>query len=744
MVVGCGDASKSAVGPWIVESREGDSGPMGMGPSVDTGDTGRLNCGEASGVLPAGLQTIQWDDGSGYSELDAQDWAVEGREFRAEEAYEAVRFDLHRPARIHGFSIEYGVLPDGDSAPIVAGVYPDFGHNGFDFWRFDPLWEGSLCRGDMEVDALSTFVLDEPVEILQPTPVYIAHSRSGEGSAGWRFDLTSSGDCGVYDNCHSALNFPGIGSVSGTSFWNGYSFSLQYDYVVRLHLEYTDEIADSDRLFQVVPEVTLGSRQAWGDIDNDGDPDLFSSGPILHRNDSGVLVDITEESGLAAMGLTSSGGTWGDFNNDACLDLFSFAESGTAPDALLRGDCEGGFEDVTLAAGIVDEQAYNDCAGAGWTTSPTTAASWVDIDGDGWLDLYLSNFNCWTDYSHYVDTVWRNNGDGTFSDWSGTIGFYGMDHYKTASRGANPIDRDQDGDVDIWVNNYVLERNLLFTNLDGVEVAEDARMVGLAGHPFEVGVSYYYGHTIGTAWGDLDGDGDFDAVAANLAHPRFYNFSDKTQILLQGEDGQFEDIQGDWSTPYGGAGLRFQETHSVPQLSDFDNDGDLDLVITATYDGRPTDFYYGNGDGTFELDVFTTGLDFTNGWGVAAADFDGDGDVDLATSKGLYRNTLEAEEGWLKVRVASSSSRNSPAMGATVRLRTSSGVLIRHVSGGNGQGGQDDSTLHFGLGTVSEVDSIEVDFPGGGTVSYTGSFSINQTLILHEEGEVEEGFGSER
>jgi hypothetical protein len=335
--------------------------------------------------------------------------------------------------------------------------------------------------------------------------------------------------------------------------------------------------------------------------------------------------------------------------------------------------------------------------------------------------------------------VWRNI-DGTgFEEWTGLNGFYGDEDWQSASRGVSPIDHDQDGDVDLWVNNYVLERNLFYDNAGDGTFTESARTLGLAGHAYEVGWSAYYGHTIGTAWGDLDNDGDFDAIAANLAHPRFWNFSDKTEVRIQDEYGVFSDIQGDWETPVGDAGLRYQETHSVPVLADFDGNGALDLVITAVYDGRPTDFYWGDGDGHFTLDVHTTGIGLTNGWGVAVGDADNDGDVDLASSGGLYLNTGETGHS-LQFRVIGNVWSNHAAIGATLRAYVGDTVFLRHVSGGNGQGGQDSQILHIGLGDTVEVDRVEVDFPGGGTVEFTGPFAADQHLWLFEDGTATAGW----
>jgi hypothetical protein len=272
-------------------------------------------------------------------------------------------------------------------------------------------------------------------------------------------------------------------------------------------------------------------------------------------------------------------------------------------------------------------------------------------------------------------------------------------------------------------------------------VTEVAIDVGVAGNPRWYSTKFYRGHTIGAAWGDLDNDGDFDLVAANLAHPRFFHFSDRTQILLGDGAGQYTDLSGGWDKPFDNpAGLRYQETHSVPVLGDFDSDGLLDLVITSTYDGRPTDFYWGQGDGTFRLDAYHAGITTEDGWGSAASDFDNDGDLDLFATD-LFANTGRASQGhWLQVRAIGNAGSNRAAIGATVRVRAGGETFTRHVQGGTGQGCQDSQYLHFGLGPASSVSEIEVVFPGGKRVVYPGPLAVDGRVWVYEDGSVHTGW----
>ena len=689
-----------------------------------TGETGIPLCGSAGQALPEGLVELAYDDGEAEGTLADRALSVYGVSTSDSPARHGVRFELENPALVHGFKVQWADLPEDPEVELEVGLYDDFGYNGFDFWYDAPLWTGTRCVEDAEDGQWLVYSFDEPIEVSHPGLLYVA-ARREVGGPSLAVDYTGVDadwytPCGAsFHACSGTMNFP---ELNDGSLEYGITLYTQMHFMARLQVEWTRE--DPELFLKDTGLTGVSSRQSWGDYDNDGWDDLYTGASLFH-NEQGSLVAATGPSGVS-----SSGGVWGDYDNDGCLDLFVFVESTAATDSLWRGDCEGGFINVTEQAGGFDDDGEEACDSEANTHAPSPGAAWWDFDSDGDLDLFVANFICWSSGDTYRDHLWIND-EGVFAKVVGDLGFVNLPY---AGRGASPADADGDGDVDLAVNNYRLHRNQYYRNNGDGTVKEYGSQTRIAG----VGGSGAYGHTIGFAWGDLNNDGYLDLVAGNLAHPRWFSFSDKSQVLINPgpDETKFEDLAGDWDEgPYGLAGLRYQETHSVPTLGDFDNDGNLDLVMSAVYEGRPTDFYWGVGDGTFVLDAYDAGIEVTNGWGHGASDVDNDGDLDLAASGAMLENTRDDGRSWLQVRAIGNVDSNWGAYGATVRVTDSEGqTRIRHVQGGTGQGCQDSAYLHFGLADTAQVQGIEVDFPGGGTVTYEGPFDVDQRVWVYEDG----------
>lgn len=694
-----------------------------------TGDTGVENTWEGDPRCPAidpadydaeGVRTQEWSAGAGEDSLEVfagYGWTgADGAAYDvwATPGWEAVRFELDVPSCVYGVDVQYGkLLPNPKD--VTFGLYADFGTNGMDFHPDQPLWEGTqTLDGSAERQWIPWAV--EGVYVDGPALIYGANYRNGAKGPALVMDSDFAGDgyCGAWDDCHSALNFPG---ADAASYHNGTTFPWQYDFLVRLHYKPIVTVDPDELWFHAAPG-SFGGNVSFGDYDDDGDDDLMGGGPVLWRNDGGSFVDVTAAAEVPPVG--TGGGAWGDYDNDGCLDYFGVG----GPDLLLHNDCDGTFTDATALSGISDLQAERSCLGSGDPEdSPTAGATWTDFDNDGLVDLVQANFLCFDTYTFYPDRFWHNLGGGVFEEWGTEHGFARDDR---AGRGAETVDVDGDGDLEVAIVDYVLQPNLLYENLGGGQFAEVGADDGFAGTPTSVGLDRYYGHSIGLKWGDLDGDLDLDVVVGNLAHPRFYHFSNRTQVLLNDGDGGLTDVAAE-------RGIVYQETHSNPTLLDIESDGDLDLFVTEVYDGRPTDVYTNDGAATFTPARLYAGITTENGWGSAAADVDRDGDQDYLAST-LFLNA-RADGHWVELRLVGDGASNRAAIGATAKVTAGGKTLIRSVSGGNGTGCQDSATLHFGLGAATTIDQVEVWFPGGATVVYS-DLAVDGGWRLAESGAV--------
>ena len=472
-------------------------------------------------------------------------------------------------------------------------------------------------------------------------------------------------------------------------------------------------------------------RVAIADYDRDGDEDVLISGGYLWQNDGKAHFSYVSDA-LGLSGLAGGGGVWGDFDNDGRLDIFVFG----GKEHLVRQLEDGHFAEVNV--GEFTEDPTRDF--------PTEAASWVDIDNDGRLDLYTANYEVIPHDANGKEILdangnsilgvcdwhflWKQGADGHFHDVAKDYGFHTK---KECGRSVTAGDWDQDGDQDIYVGNYRLNPNYFWENgLPTAHVTDIGKSNGTRG----VGKINDFGHTIGATWVDADDDGDFDLFVANLAHPRFIAFSDRSMFYQNlGAEGGWGFTEHREMT-----GISYLETHSNPNFADFDNDGDQDLSLTAVYAGRKGQIWRNDGrnDATwlsFSDATYPTGWKVDNGWGSAWGDLDGDGDLDQVVNV-VFRNNYSDVSGdrghWLKVKLRGTQKVNAAAIGAFVTVDLGDGrTRSRMVHGGHGVGCQDALTLHFGLGQATQVLALTVHWPGLAAETF-GPFAADQVVTLTE------------
>jgi hypothetical protein len=423
-----------------------------------------------------------------------------------------------------------------------------------------------------------------------------------------------------------------------------------------------------------------GKGVAFADIDNDNDWDLYVSNKgganRLYRNDGGgTFTDITDQAGdnLGDVGY-SMGSVFFDYDNDGWVDLY-LPKGGRyeiESNRLLR-NVGGRFVDVTTRAGVGFKEF-------------TYAAAAADYDNDGHLDLYLANYGVGV-----ANVLYRNNGDGTFTDVTGQTGVGDRSWSWTAVW----ADADGDGWPDIYVVNgrYPAgEPNTLYLNNGDGTFRNASREAGVA--------DPHWG--LGAACADVDRDGDLDLFVSNYIGPNSLYLNDGT---------------GHFTAADATAGLADQGWGKGPAFGDVDHDGDLDL-----YEGDckvANQLYRNDGDGTFTNIAATNPalqLSTVRTKGTALGDVDGDGDLDLyvvnwGVENRLFLNQTDNRD-WLKVRLTGTIS-NRMAIGSRVwvwaGVRLAGMAELQTAAGFCAQPPQE---LHFGL-DANKTYTVEVRFPSG-------------------------------
>jgi enediyne biosynthesis protein E4 len=442
-----------------------------------------------------------------------------------------------------------------------------------------------------------------------------------------------------------------------------------------------------DGTFTDVTEKAGVANERWGfgvavaDYDNDGWPDIyvanFGKNRLYHNNHDGTFTDVAEKAGVA-LGGWSTGPTWGDYDHDGLLDLFvpgyvkfdvnnpPISGQGKIPPNFCQ------FRGINVMcgprglSGEPDHLFHNN--GDGTFTDVSVKAGvadkqglfglssvFVDVDDDGWLDLAVANDST-TNY------LYRNKHDGTFEDISYASGFaLSDDGREQASMGLGLGDYNRDGKLDLFITTFSDDYKTLYRNDGGASFTDVSYKVGLAS-PTVPFLSW------GTAFLDFDNDGLLDLFIANgHVYPQVdkqdwgTTWAERPQLFRNLDGAKFQEVP-----PAAGSGLAAVVPARGAAFGDLFNDGHIDVVLNCM-DSPPL----------------------------------------------LLRNVVKNDNRWLELKLVGNGKSPKDAIGAKVFL-TAVGVRQRaDVYSGASYSSSSDIRVHFGLGTASSIEALEIDWPDG-------------------------------
>jgi enediyne biosynthesis protein E4 len=502
----------------------------------------------------------------------------------------------------------------------------------------------------------------------------------------------------------------------------------------RAGVHFVSNTSPTPRKYQ--PEIMVAGVAIF-DYDGDGYPDIYlvngglmpsltRDGPrfanrLFHNNGNLTFTDVTDKAGVAGSGY-GMGVAIGDYDNDGRPDIFLASLTGNQ---LFHNNGDGTFTDVTAKAGVGGGMF-------GGRKMWSVAGAWLDYNNDGLLDLFVSNYCVWYPgadpdcvvnghriycspryYKPLPNTLYRNNGDGTFTDVSVETG---IAKHPGRGMGVAVADYDGDGYPDIFVANDDAP-NQLFHNLGGkrfedaaedqlVAFAQDGKLISGMGADFR----------------DVFNTGRPAIWVTALEQQTF-------PLFVKTGSGPFQDFTAR-------AGLAWESSLMAGwsnAIVDLDNDGWKDLIVArsnatdniALFSHRtfeePIGLFRNLGNGRFENASATAGPDVqipSAHRGLAVGDLDNDGREDVVVSvwngaAKVFHNTTKNGNHWLLLQLTGTKS-NRMGLGARIRLTASDGaVQYNHATTSTGYASSSDPRVHFGLGLAASAREIEIRWPSG-------------------------------
>ncbi|PKL84990.1 MAG: hypothetical protein CVV22_10080 [Ignavibacteriae bacterium HGW-Ignavibacteriae-1] len=468
------------------------------------------------------------------------------------------------------------------------------------------------------------------------------------------------------------------------------------------------------------------------DWNNDGLDDIaIAGGHFFKNNRNGTFTNVS-----SSINVSNSGTIWGDIDNDGYLDFF--AVRGWDNDKIYFGNGDGTFTEDTDPTVVMN--------------APTVSPMWIDYDMDGLLDLFIAygrKEEGGTE-TFYPDQLFRNLGNRKFENVTVKAGIAAGEpapYYDCW--GASITDYNDDGLPDIFVATYRLAPDLLYRNNGNGTFTEVGASTGARG--VATYSPQYFGHGMGSDWGDYDNDGDLDLVVGNLGHPDERALSSNRSLLLENkinENNKFEDVTEK-------SRLQFYEMNAGAAWLDIDNDGYLDLVHcqyayyakdagkaknTRFYRNLGADYLHQLEDNTWQWGAYIHGA-----WSPVRIDYNRDGKMDILVASSndyvkLFKNNVAQNSNYInfKVKGKADSTVNSSGYGSKITVDIGSKQFHRFLPGSvlNARASQSSNDLHFGLGDAENIVSVVVRFSDGHELTFD-DLLVNKTYSIDYEGNID-------